>query len=143
MIRSASATPQEKNEFEEERRLFYVGMTRAKNELHIFKLADTASCFIKEMRVIQPNQARVKGLISDTYKKPARQVRQVTLASDFELIIGERVVQKKYGAGVVSDVLYDENGKASRFTVTFDSREERIFAFPIAFSNGMRLESRE
>ena len=66
----------------------------------------------------------------------------MTLASDFELIIGERVVQKKYGAGVVSDVLYDENGKVSRFTVTFDSGEERTFAFPIAFSNGMRLESR-
>ena len=143
VIRSASATPQEKNEFEEERRLFYVGMTRAKNELHIFKLADTGSCFIKEMRVIQPNQTRVKGLISDNYKKPARQVRQVTLASDFELIIGERVVQKKYGAGVVSDVLYDENGKVSRFTVTFDSGEEKTFAFSIAFSSGMRLESRE
>ena len=142
-LSEAEVVELQKNEFEEERRLFYVGMTRAKNELHIFKLADTGSCFIKEMRVIQPNQARVKGLISDTYKKPARQVKEMTLASDFELIIGERVVQKKYGAGVVSDVLYDENGKASRFTVTFDSREERIFAFPIAFSNGMRLESRE
>ena len=33
-----SATPQERKEFEEERRLFYVGMTRAKNDLNIFTL---------------------------------------------------------------------------------------------------------
>ena len=93
------------------------------------------------MRVIQPNQTKVQGLISYKYKKPARQVKAVTIPSDFELMIGERVVQKKYGAGVVSDVFYDENGKPSRFTVTFDSGEERTFAFPIAFSNGMRLEN--
>lgn len=140
VLRGKGATPEEKKTFEEERRLFYVGMTRAKNELHIFRLADTGSCFIKEMRGIQSNQTTTRSLISDRYKKTARQAPKITLVDEFELIIGERIVQKKYGAGVVSDVWYDEEGNVSRFMVTFDTGEEKTFVFPVAFSSGMRLE---
>ena len=35
--------------FEEERRLFYVGMTRARNNLTIFRLGDAFSCLIREI----------------------------------------------------------------------------------------------
>ena len=44
------ALPQEIKEFEEERRLFYVGMTRAKNELNIFTFDDVASSFVNDLR---------------------------------------------------------------------------------------------
>ena len=41
--------PQERKTLEEERRLFYVGMTRAKDKLNIFKIESEPSTFIKEM----------------------------------------------------------------------------------------------
>ncbi|MCR4901806.1 MAG: ATP-dependent helicase [Butyrivibrio sp.] len=47
-------SPQERKEFEEERRLFYVGITRAKNRLNIFKFDAEPSTFIKEM--IRPSK---------------------------------------------------------------------------------------
>jgi len=43
-----SATPEEMKEYEEERRLFYVGVTRAKNTLCIFK-SDKVSTFCNEL----------------------------------------------------------------------------------------------
>ena len=43
------ATAQEKKDFEEERRIFYVGMTRAKEHLTIFKYKDRSSDFLKEL----------------------------------------------------------------------------------------------
>ena len=42
------ATAQEKKEYEEERRIFYVGMTRAKEHLTIIKYRDRSSSFLKE-----------------------------------------------------------------------------------------------
>ena len=43
------ATAQEKRDYEEERRIFYVGMTRAKDKLTIFKYKDRTSTFLKEL----------------------------------------------------------------------------------------------
>ena len=43
------ASPQEKRDYEEERRIFYVGMTRAKDKLTIFKYKDAASIFVGEL----------------------------------------------------------------------------------------------
>lgn len=118
----SSATLQEKKNFEEERRLFYVGMTRAQNDLHIFKFADNASCFVQEIR-------------------KAKAVKEYQ-TGDYVLVIGQRVVQAKYGAGVVSDVEYDEDGRAGKFIVSFDSGEQRTFIFPIAFHMGMQMAVR-
>ena len=51
VIRSNSrATAQDKKNFEEERRIFYVGITRAKEKLTIFKYTDKQSVFINELR---------------------------------------------------------------------------------------------
>ena len=43
------ANPQDIRDFEEERRIFYVGMTRAKENQTIFKYDDKPSAFIKEL----------------------------------------------------------------------------------------------
>ncbi len=43
------ATAQEIKLYEEERRLFYVGMTRAKDELNVFKISEDESGFIREL----------------------------------------------------------------------------------------------
>ena len=48
------STAQEKKDFEEERRIFYVGMTRAREHLTIFKYKDRPSVFIRELSNKQP-----------------------------------------------------------------------------------------
>jgi len=147
VIRSSnSSTPQERKQFEEERRLFYVGMTRAKNDLNIFKLSDNASCFIKEIHcpVVKENKIE-KSPTSKTAAKPKAvpyNSAKEEYVCDLDLVIGERVVQKTYGAGTVTDATYDDQGKVKNFTVFFDdSGAEKTFAFPIAFVAGMQLES--
>ncbi|MBO4374345.1 MAG: ATP-dependent helicase, partial [Lachnospiraceae bacterium] len=63
-----SYTPQDMKMLEEERRLFYVGMTRAKNDLVIFTFKSEKSSFIKEMRTqtrhrtVYPEQTKSKGV---------------------------------------------------------------------------------
>ena len=66
VVYSKKATPQEKKEFEEERRLFYVGMTRAKSVLHIFRLSEETSSFIREMTPVKAE--RVEGVKPDQGK---------------------------------------------------------------------------
>ena len=63
--------------------------------------------------------------------------------SDFDLIIGERVIQNANGNGTVSDVIYDDAGNIKKFSVLFDSGVEKQYLFPTAFAGGMRLESGE
>ena len=148
-----SSTPQERKELEEERRLFYVGMTRAKSDLNIFTFKSESSCFIKEMKT--PVRKKISN--ADTVKpralvKPQKTMRDKPFdgimngsapVSDFDLIIGERVIQNVKGSGTVSDVIYDNAGKISKFAVLFDSGEEKQYLFPTAFAGGMRLESGE
>ena len=67
----------------------------------------------------------------------------MVVTSDYDLIIGERVIQNKFGHGTVCDVIYDKKGKISQFCVEFDSGIEKTFAFPVAFKSAMRLESGE
>ena len=64
------------------------------------------------------------------------------LNSNYELIIGMHVMSEQYGAGVITDVEYDREGclgKSGRFCVEFETGEERVFAFPLAFKRGMWL----
>ena len=74
VVYSKKATPQEKKEFEEERRLFYVGMTRAKSVLHIFRLSEETSSFIREMTPAKVEKA--EGVKPDSLKLPNRVKRQ-------------------------------------------------------------------
>lgn len=133
---SSSATDQDKKEFEEERRLFYVGMTRAKNNLNIFKLSDQNSIFIKEV-LHPPVKKKRKNERTGSGKQGVFGIR---IPDGYEPVIGERVVQIKYGSGVIADVEYGGDGKAKKFTVSFDSGGERAFLFPNAFKVGMFLE---
>lgn len=140
---SGSSTQQERMEFEEERRLFYVGMTRAKNDLNIFTMGDNSSCFIREMR--GPVEKKKKTGKNSAHKAAMKSGVTYNFAKagyscNIKLIIGQRVVQKTYGAGTVTDITYDTAGKTKDFTVVFDDGQiEKTFAFPIAFSAGMQL----
>jgi len=79
VVYSKKATPQEKKEFEEERRLFYVGMTRAKSVLHIFRLSEETSSFIREMTPVKVE--RVEGVKNLNGMEPDR-VKSVSVKQD-------------------------------------------------------------
>ncbi len=126
-------------------------MTRAKNELAIFKVQGEDSVFLKELHTPLTGPTRKTEempVVPKTFgvKKPtvvATSAKKGIPVSDYELVIGERVVSRKYGAGVVIDTIEIPKDKSLKFVVTFDSGEEKTFLFPQAFCTDMRLESGE
>ena len=143
VIRSMkAATPQEKKEFEEERRLFYVGITRAKDRLNIFKFGDNASCFLKEIILPVKEEPKCESVgtakLKVNLKSQVAKLKTTPKVEITELVIGEEIIQNKYGHGVITDVVYDDDGDPDKFTVEFDDGTEKTFMFPIAFITGMR-----
>ncbi len=145
-----TATPQEKNECEEERRIFYVGMTRAKDKLTIFKYSGEPSIFVGELLPKEKaldEAATVSGgrRRENVLTKPTMLLKKKTKTASSEknvpenLIIGERITQIKYGKGVITDVSWDEDEIPTTFTVEFDDGSERKFMFPFAFTTGMQI----
>lgn len=139
-----SATAQDKRDFEEERRIFYVGMTRAKEKLTIFKYDDKASAFVKELTG-KENDSKKKtadkpyGGVS-LLKKDKVKKKAVNVEVPDQLVIGERVSQPKYGEGTITDVTYDDDEIPLKFTVEFDDGDEKIFLYPVAFNMGMKIK---
>ena len=146
IISFKSASPKEKRDYEEERRIFYVGITRAKDKLCIFKYGDESSIFVSE---INPEEKPAKKekvkrkkenvLLKPTpllKKKPAVTSRVIVPEN---LIIGERISSPKYGEGTITDVVWDDDEIPMKFTVEFDSGNERIFMYPFAFTTGMKV----
>ena len=141
-----SASSKDMDEYEEERRIFYVGVTRAKESLTIYKYADKSSTFIKEFT---PKKASEKPHPSATLSKSGSTKTTLTKAASkmsitpqeppTQLIIGERVGQQRYGTGTITDVRYDDDDIPFKFSVKFDSGEEKIFLYPVAFNMGMRI----
>ena len=143
-----SATPQEKREYEEERRIFYVGMTRAKDKLAILKYGDEPSMFVgellpKDSKKAAKEKAGTKKNANVLLKPtPLLKKKKAPAATDnvpSNLIIGERVNQERYGEGVISDVTWDDDEIPTKFTVEFDDGTERIFMYPFAFTTGMKI----
>lgn len=144
---SEKTSESEKAAIEEERRLFYVGMTRAKNNLAIFRLSDSPSCLIKEITspVVKTSQVeadKAKPIIQKkAIIKPNILKSTEKLESDYELCEGELVVSVQYEKGVVTKIEYGNNGSIDRFEVEFDDAGTKKFLFPNAFQNSMRLLS--
>lgn len=98
---------------EEERRLFYVAMTRAKDNLYICSL-HKPSRFIEEITA------------GDTKTAYAIKPEQVP-----KYFAGHGVMHKKYGKGTV--VRYTPDG----IVVRFPKEEEKTFKFPDTFARGL------
>ena len=145
-----SATPQEKRDYEEERRIFYVGITRAKDNLTILKYDDAPSVFTgelspkkkKDMANTHANAKKVENVLlkpTPLLKKKSVPVTSGVNVPD-NLIIGERIIQTKYGEGIITDVSWDDDEVPTKFTVKFDNGIERKFVYPFAFTTGMRIK---
>ena len=146
IISFKSASPKEKRDYEEERRIFYVGITRAKDKLCIFKYGDEASIFVSEINPEEkpPKKEKVKRKKENVLLKPTPLLKKKPAVTSEDnvpdnLIIGERISSPRYGEGTITDVVWDDDEIPMKFTVEFDSGNERIFMYPFAFTTGMRV----
>jgi DNA helicase II / ATP-dependent DNA helicase PcrA len=109
----------DENEMEEERRLAYVGITRAEKELHLTRArtrmifghtsANPPSRFLKEIPVdlIETiGKARPTGLTASPVRQPLsrRPIVRPTINQDLDWRVGDKVEHKKWGVGTVVKV---------------------------------------
>lgn len=96
-------------DLEEERRLFYVAVTRAKRHLHVYS-------------------------VDERFNKPVLVSRFVAeLQMDYdEVVIGVEVMHKKYGKGVVRRI---DEGKITVYL--YRLKKELVFDMKFSFSNGI------
>ncbi len=117
------------NGLEEERRLCYVGMTRAKEKLiltyaecrhlHGLEKFNQPSRFLNEIPpelidIVRPTP-KISRPVSITYQRPQ--------AGESEFYVGQRVNHTKFGRGII--INYEDQGENTRLQVKFDSHGEK------------------
>ena len=127
VISFKSASPKEKKDYEEERRIFYVGLTRAKDKLCILKYEDAPSVFVSEINPSEKTRKKEtkKKTKENLLLKPTVLLKKKKVVTSSEsvpenLVIGDRVSQVKYGEGTITDVSWDDDEIPTKFTVEFD-----------------------
>ncbi|MDY3014080.1 MAG: ATP-dependent helicase [Evtepia sp.] len=119
--------PEEWACYEEERRLFYVGMTRAKEELTIvrFRRGDLASTFAREIFPEKKQEKRKK-----PPSVPTKKVVKTTGGNPEEFLPGVGVTHKRFGVGEVV------SKQGDIVSICFDSGEEKRFSLSVALRQG-------
>ncbi len=97
------AKPEELRAYEEERRLFYVAMTRAKNRLSLFQIADPAlqSSFCREV-LDKPSTPGKKALPQTAKRKYKISQQEKTIPKPEAFCVHQAVRHKRFGAGTIS-----------------------------------------
>ena len=100
--------------YEEERRLFYVAITRAKNELYLFYINECESGFVNEVAppvktqketVIHHPDVQIMEPRVDTTSDLQVQAPSVTIAPDLAAYtVNTRVKHATYGEGIISGI---------------------------------------
>lgn len=109
-------SPEDEMAMEEERRLFYVGITRAKKELLLMKYTETGQ-----------GSGFVSHFISETKTSkyiPKKQSADISLFTK-----GATVVHKKFGTGIIKEV------RNSVAIITFDKGEAKFIDLIVAVKN--------
>lgn len=120
------------SDIEEERRLFYVGVTRARDYLDIFSVEKMDSQFIRELF---GEEKKEKFDDFETMLKKKREVvfdKEAFEAFKDRLIVGRTVNHKKLGCGVITS-LTDE-----KITIRFESGEKK-FMLKNLFQQGLLI----
>nr|WP_317325852.1 ATP-dependent helicase [uncultured Flavonifractor sp.] len=120
---------EERDQREEERRLFYVGMTRARQELWVMtfrkpELTSSFSSFLFPQKDPQKKQAPAR-----KSPDPAALAAQLTAAAR-DYIPGTRVRHARYGSGTLTA------REGDRITVRFDDGTVKPFSLPTALGMG-------
>lgn len=123
---------EEPDQLEEERRLCYVGMTRAMERLYIIhaemrnlhgtETFNPPSRFLREIPTDLTQEIRVGGPISRKSYKSKGSVATGEVP-ETELVLGQRVVHEVFGEGVILN--YEGQGANARVEVNFDSSETK------------------
>lgn len=124
--------------YEEDRRLFYVGVTRAKNRLLVFTMKNQPSKFCMELLGKEPEKKNIgatvaMGRFQQLNTRPASP-RNIS-EEDYQAFVqqlGEGVIvtHKKFGKGVV--VQMDE----TKVKIAFE-KETKVFAMRVLAASGM------
>ena len=139
------ASQEELDDFEEERRLFYVGMTRAKRELLVFTFQkpELHSVFTEELfqktsnSTSQPLKTKKQGhkLLESIGRRPSGPDKKQIAEKVQECVVGTQIVHKTFGAGKITS----KNGDIVH--IAFDSGTCKKFSLSTALRSGqLRLE---
>ena len=124
------AEQEELDAYEEERRLFYVGLTRAKRELGImtFRKVGLESTFAREIFSLKGDRAQPAAVKKPVARQEPDAARIAAIAKDY--IPGVRLVHKAFGPGT----LVSRSGDIG--VIAFDSGETKKIAVPVALRVG-------
>ena len=124
--------------YEEDRRLFYVGVTRAKNRLFVFTMKNQPSKFCMELLGKEPEKKNIGATVStgkfqqlNTRSEPPKNISEEDYQA-FVQQLGEGVIvtHKKFGKGVV--VQMDE----TKVKIAFE-KETKVFVIRVLAASGM------
>lgn len=124
--------------YEEDRRLFYVGVTRAKNRLLVFTMKNQPSKFCMELLGKEPEKKNIEATVStgkfqqlNIRPEPPKNISE----EDYQAFVqqldeGVIVTHKKFGKGVV--VQMDE----TKVKIAFE-KETKVFVIRVLAASGM------
>ena len=124
--------------YEEDRRLFYVGVTRAKNRLLVFTMKNQPSKFCMELLGKEPEKKNIEVTVStgkfqqlNTRPEPPKNISEEDYQA-FVQQLGEGVIvtHKKFGKGVVAQM--DE----TKVKIAFE-KETKVFVMRVLAASGM------
>ncbi|MBR1382596.1 MAG: UvrD-helicase domain-containing protein [Ruminococcus sp.] len=132
--------------YQEERRLFYVAMTRAKDELYLLAPNDKRTPFIDEL--VAPKRIIEKTAVTTNQFKPnissakmfeylaPKESESIKLNSKLEEFKpGKRVKHNPRGTGVVTDIKKNPTRNAHNIYITFDNGTSGSFELEILIKN--------
>lgn len=132
--------------YEEERRLFYVAITRAKNELHLFYVSECESGFVNEVAPpVNTPKEPVKHHPDIQIKGPRVQVPSVPKVEDPSVpiapelaayIVNTRIKHDAYGEGIIvgSEI---KQGGLHIIEVQFDNGNKNQFQLDVVVNAGL------
>ena len=126
-----AASQEELEAYEEERRLFYVGMTRAKEELSIltFRKVGLESSF--SLEIFPPPEETRKPLKKPASEKPQYKERIAAQVKDY--IPGSKVVHKTFGPGTLASrtgdiaVIVFSDGEVKKISLSAALRAGQLY----------------
>ena len=133
--RSCAPDSPEVNAYEEERRLYYVGMTRAKEQLYVFTFGpNLTSAFSREvfekttsLNAVRKTGTALKSSDKKAQKLPPKEVEACICACG----PGRKILHQKYGTGRIISV----SGDGSIAEILFEGEDStRKISLPIAFA---------